>query len=285
MAEKKLRKNAWTEEQDLTLVGAVLSHLRKGNPLTDAFKEASEIIGKSPAACGFHWNNALKGKYETTVEEIKLQNQIAKETNIELTEEERAQRKEAMNEKFGKYVSSNPSNNIENKEDFDKGKPLKTSQPAMLADTNNMQIDQPMGLIEPPPVVDIEQGVPTSPPFQPPFEEMPLPPFQDLPTTQTTIFDEPPYFKTKPTADVTNLTGKMTLAEAKEKLNRLYYDLYWLDTVLDKGTREFRRIYLEEAPEDVAKVLRTMFFEKDRQYKELKEAIRVAEEEVKIVEL
>lgn len=51
--EKKLRKDHWTEAEDKALAEMVMTFICEGKTQIEAFKEASNSLGRSQLACGF----------------------------------------------------------------------------------------------------------------------------------------------------------------------------------------------------------------------------------------
>lgn len=60
----KKRKDAWTEAEDKKLSILVQDSVRKGYSKSQAFQDASTLVGRTPAACRYRWNNILKVKTE-----------------------------------------------------------------------------------------------------------------------------------------------------------------------------------------------------------------------------
>jgi RsfA family transcription factor len=56
------KKKNWTSEEEKTLTDTVVKVLQDGRTQKEAFEEAAHIIGRTPGACSFRWNNKLKKK-------------------------------------------------------------------------------------------------------------------------------------------------------------------------------------------------------------------------------
>ncbi|WJH37094.1 hypothetical protein N6H14_16315 [Paenibacillus sp. CC-CFT747] len=54
------RKDSWSAEHDNLLTDIVFSYLENGSTQLKAFEEAAEKLGRTPAACGFRWNSAVR---------------------------------------------------------------------------------------------------------------------------------------------------------------------------------------------------------------------------------
>ena len=65
---KKVRSNAWTEEQDLLLAETVLRYIREGKTQQSAFADISEKLGRTEQAVSFRWNSELKLRFEKAVQ-------------------------------------------------------------------------------------------------------------------------------------------------------------------------------------------------------------------------
>lgn len=73
---KKIRSDAWTENEDNLLAQTVLQHIREGDTQLNAFEIVGEKLNRTAAACGFRWNSNLRKKY---VSEILHAKQIRQE--------------------------------------------------------------------------------------------------------------------------------------------------------------------------------------------------------------
>jgi len=63
-----MRKNSWTEQEELLLAECVLKHLRTGSTQTKAFEEVGEKVNRSSSACSLHWNQEIKSQYTKAIE-------------------------------------------------------------------------------------------------------------------------------------------------------------------------------------------------------------------------
>lgn len=66
------RSDAWTSEDDLKLAEIVLRHIREGSTQLNAFVESANLLGRTPAACGYRWNGVVRKTYEDKIKEAKL---------------------------------------------------------------------------------------------------------------------------------------------------------------------------------------------------------------------
>jgi prespore-specific regulator len=66
------RSDAWTPEDDLKLAEIVLRHIREGSTQLNAFVESANLLGRTPAACGYRWNGVVRKNYEDKIKEAKL---------------------------------------------------------------------------------------------------------------------------------------------------------------------------------------------------------------------
>ncbi|BCJ86998.1 RsfA family transcriptional regulator [Effusibacillus dendaii] len=69
------RSDAWTSDDDQKLADIVLRHIREGSTQLNAFVEAANLLGRTPAACGYRWNGVVRRNFG---EEIKLAKQEKK---------------------------------------------------------------------------------------------------------------------------------------------------------------------------------------------------------------
>ncbi|MFD2169541.1 RsfA family transcriptional regulator [Tumebacillus lipolyticus] len=66
------RSDAWTPDDDLKLAEIVLRHIREGSTQLNAFVESANLLGRTPAACGYRWNGVVRKSYEDKIKEAKL---------------------------------------------------------------------------------------------------------------------------------------------------------------------------------------------------------------------
>ncbi|SHE62412.1 prespore-specific regulator [Seinonella peptonophila] len=69
------RQDAWTEENDRILAEITLRHIREGGTQLSAFEEVAHRLGRTPAACGFRWNSAVRKQYGTQIQGAKQERQ------------------------------------------------------------------------------------------------------------------------------------------------------------------------------------------------------------------
>lgn len=72
---RKMRQDAWTEEEDILLASTVLRFIKKGKTQLDAFKLVGEQLSRTPAACGFRWNASIRHKHTEAINEAKQNRQ------------------------------------------------------------------------------------------------------------------------------------------------------------------------------------------------------------------
>ncbi|WP_311078202.1 RsfA family transcriptional regulator [Paenibacillus polymyxa] len=87
------RQDAWTQPEDDLLANTVLTHISSNKTQLAAFQEVGERLNRTPAACGFRWNNTLRHNYFDEIKAAKDERRNNKSsskirrTNIETTEE------------------------------------------------------------------------------------------------------------------------------------------------------------------------------------------------------
>jgi prespore-specific regulator len=67
----KVRQDAWVKENDEILAEAVLRHVKEGSTQLNAFEEASDLLNRTAAACGFRWNAVVRRIYEEELNQAK----------------------------------------------------------------------------------------------------------------------------------------------------------------------------------------------------------------------
>ncbi len=67
----KVRQDAWVKENDELLAEAVLRHVKEGSTQLNAFEEASDLLNRTAAACGFRWNAVVRRIYEEELTKAK----------------------------------------------------------------------------------------------------------------------------------------------------------------------------------------------------------------------
>lgn len=65
------RSDAWTLEDDNRLAEIVLRHIREGSTQLNAFVEAANLLGRTPAACGYRWNGVVRRNYTDEIKQAK----------------------------------------------------------------------------------------------------------------------------------------------------------------------------------------------------------------------
>lgn len=66
------RSDAWTADDDQKLAEIVLRHIREGSTQLNAFVESANLLGRTPAACGYRWNGVVRKHYEDHIKDAKL---------------------------------------------------------------------------------------------------------------------------------------------------------------------------------------------------------------------
>jgi prespore-specific regulator len=69
------RQDAWTPNNDMILAEVTLRHIREGGTQLAAFEEVAEKLGRTPAACGFRWNSAVRKQHEAAIQMAKSDRQ------------------------------------------------------------------------------------------------------------------------------------------------------------------------------------------------------------------
>lgn len=67
------RQDGWTKAEDELLAITVLKYIRIGKTQLEAFKKVANQLSRTPAACGFRWNAAVRKQYVDSIEEAKLE--------------------------------------------------------------------------------------------------------------------------------------------------------------------------------------------------------------------
>lgn len=67
------RSDAWTPEDDRKLADIVLRHIRDGSTQLNAFVECANLLGRTPAACGYRWNGVVRRNYSEDIKQAKLE--------------------------------------------------------------------------------------------------------------------------------------------------------------------------------------------------------------------
>ncbi|MDQ0416366.1 prespore-specific regulator [Croceifilum oryzae] len=79
------RQDAWTTEDDLILAEITLRHIREGGTQLSAFEEVAERLGRTPAACGFRWNSAVRKQYDAAIQIAKSQRQKRSQERVRIS--------------------------------------------------------------------------------------------------------------------------------------------------------------------------------------------------------
>ncbi|MGM8364234.1 RsfA family transcriptional regulator [Virgibacillus sp. W0181] len=76
------RQDAWTKEEDLVLAEIALRYIREGKTQLEAFKEVAGRLSRTPAACGFRWNAAIRKQYEDAILNAKEERKHGKKKGL-----------------------------------------------------------------------------------------------------------------------------------------------------------------------------------------------------------
>lgn len=68
---RTVRQDAWSDAEDRLLAETVLSYIQSGRTQLEAFREISEKLSRTKAACGFRWNALIRKQYESEIEKAK----------------------------------------------------------------------------------------------------------------------------------------------------------------------------------------------------------------------
>lgn len=85
------RQDAWTSDDDMILAEVILRHIREGGTQLSAFEEVAAKLGRTPAACGFRWNSAVRKNYESAIKAAKAQRQKRSQERNQLVSYSRTQ--------------------------------------------------------------------------------------------------------------------------------------------------------------------------------------------------
>jgi prespore-specific regulator len=73
-----IRQDAWSPEEDKKLAELILKHIRSGSTQLAGFAEAAPVLSRTPAACGFRWNSAVRHRYDQELAEAKQERKALK---------------------------------------------------------------------------------------------------------------------------------------------------------------------------------------------------------------
>ncbi|WP_319003464.1 RsfA family transcriptional regulator [Bacillus shivajii] len=93
-----VRQDAWNHDEDLLLAEVVLRHIREGSTQLAAFEEVGEKLSRTPAACGFRWNSAIRKKYDSAIQLAKKQRRELKGKSLNGQAEYQAEETKSSNE-------------------------------------------------------------------------------------------------------------------------------------------------------------------------------------------
>lgn len=66
------RKDSWSSDDDLLLSTTVLDFIKFGKTQLEAFESVSEALNRTPAACGFRWNNTVRKLHIHAIDQAKI---------------------------------------------------------------------------------------------------------------------------------------------------------------------------------------------------------------------
>jgi prespore-specific regulator len=66
-----IRQDAWTHAEDVELADIILRHIKEGSTQLAGFTEAGNRLSRTPAACGFRWNSAIRKINEEALKKAK----------------------------------------------------------------------------------------------------------------------------------------------------------------------------------------------------------------------
>lgn len=66
-----IRQDAWTHAEDVELADVILRHIKEGSTQLAGFTEAGRRLSRTPAACGFRWNSAIRKSNEEALKKAK----------------------------------------------------------------------------------------------------------------------------------------------------------------------------------------------------------------------
>lgn len=69
----KVRRDAWSHEDDLLLAQTTLRHIREGSTQVAAFEEVGDQLNRTSAACGYRWNTEIRPRYLDAIASAKKQ--------------------------------------------------------------------------------------------------------------------------------------------------------------------------------------------------------------------
>ena len=69
----KVRRDAWSHEDDFLLAETILRHIRDGSTQVAAFDEVGDELNRTSAACSYRWNAEVRTRYVDAVEIAKKQ--------------------------------------------------------------------------------------------------------------------------------------------------------------------------------------------------------------------
>lgn len=96
---KTVRQDAWTEEDDNKLAEIILRHIQNGGTQLAAFDVCAELLGRTPAACGYRWNACVRKLHLHEID-------AAKQKRKEKKEEEHAEAYDELSSPGGDEIVS-----------------------------------------------------------------------------------------------------------------------------------------------------------------------------------
>lgn len=85
-----MRQDSWTNDHDQVLANTILNHIRCGSTQLKAFEEVADVLGRTPAACGFRWNSEVRKQYAEEIAKAKQErmNKTSVKVPVHLVERE-----------------------------------------------------------------------------------------------------------------------------------------------------------------------------------------------------
>lgn len=86
-----MRQDSWTSDHDQVLANTVLNHIRCGSTQLKAFEEVADVLGRTPAACGFRWNSEVRKRYAEEIADAKKKrmNKASEKAPVHLVREDK----------------------------------------------------------------------------------------------------------------------------------------------------------------------------------------------------
>ncbi|MFA1509924.1 hypothetical protein ACDN41_11910 [Priestia aryabhattai] len=53
----------WTIKEDLSLINLIINHLKEGSTMSNAYRDAAEMLNKDVSECEYRWSKVLSDFY------------------------------------------------------------------------------------------------------------------------------------------------------------------------------------------------------------------------------